>query len=135
MTINEIISQFIILMDCTTANLFALYLASAGVLFVVFFIWVFIAGIHSNHIGRKIVSIFFILCGLSGIAVGTFYYIKRPVLIDYYISVNNVEIEQVSKYFDIDGLSQINDMMVCHIVPKDDYYEDVLNFRNLNKEE
>ncbi len=135
MTIDEILSQLIILNDCTTVNLFSVYLIFAGVLIAGFFIWYFIDRFRISSIGQKIVAIFVGLVGVLGIVIGTFYYIKRPVLIDYYISVNDVEIEQISKYFEINELSQINDMMVCHIVPKNNYYEDVLNFRNLNKEE
>lgn len=135
MTIEEIISQFIVLKDCTTENLSALYLTIGGVAIAGFFIWFFIKKFYDSFIGEKIAEIFFVLVGLFGIVLGIFYYIKRPVLIDYYISVNDVEIEQISKYFEISELSQINDMTVCHIVPRYDYYEDVLNFRNLNMEE
>lgn len=126
MTIDEILSQITILKDCTTANSFGYFLAAGGALVAVLFIWKFIDDFYLSSVGGQIVKILFALVGILGIVIGIFSVIKRPVFIDYYISINDVEIEQIREYFDIGELSQVNDMTVCRITPKSEYYDEIV---------
>ena len=136
MTISEILQKVTILSDYTAPNQSALAFITMGamvaIVFSVLFIHIFRL-ISSNGILALVASM--VVIGIAGVVIGIFLYIQRPLSVDYYISTNDVELAEIVEYFDVKELSQINDLTVCHIAPKDEYYDEILKIRSADKED
>lgn len=135
MTINEILSEVTILKDCSTTLLKAyIVLVILSVAVAIVCTWLFIDHWGRGSIGRQFATIAMAVVGVAGAVSSIILCNMYPVNIDYYVSVNDVEIEQLTEYFDISELSQIDDMTVCHITPKSEYYIETLEIRVADKE-
>ncbi len=123
MTIREIFQNVTILKDCTEINTFAFMLMVLGPLVAVGYIIVFfIRFSDSSIIGKIITVVAAVMCALSG-AFNAWFYSERPAFIDFYISANDVEIQQITEYFKVSEINEIGDTIVCHIEPKSEYYD------------
>ena len=135
MTISEILQKVTILSDYTAPNQSALAFITMGamvaIVFSVLFIHIFRL-IFSNGILALVASM--VVIGIAGVVIGIFLYIQRPLSIDFYICTNDVAIEQLVEYFDVDELSKVDDSIVCHITPKAEYYDEVLKIRAADKD-
>ena len=126
MTIDEIFQNVTVLKDCTTANTLALVLIVMGFLTALINVFIFIKGFDDIDAAAKIGTIVIaVWCALGG-AFDVWLYLERPASIDLYISAKDVEIQQLTEYFKVSEISETDDMLVCHIEPKPEYYDVVL---------
>lgn len=128
MTISEILQNVTILKDCTSINSIAAMLMVLGPLVAVGYIVIFFIGFSESSVKGKIGAIVVaVLCALSG-AFNGWFYLKRPAFIDFYISANDVEIQQITKYFNVSEINETDDTLVCHIEPKSEFYDVVMTY-------
>lgn len=89
---------------------------------------IFIIKFSDSFLGEKIrIIIVTVLCILYVIFFGWFY-MERPAFIDFYISANDVEIQQITKYFKVSEINETDDTLVCHIEPKSEFYDDLITY-------
>lgn len=134
MTINEILSEVTILKDCSTM-LLSSYIVTIilGISAATAFIWTFIDDFGLAPIKIQVAKIAGAVIGVIGAAGCIALCVLYPVKIDYYVSINDVEIVQLTEYFNVTKLSQVDDMTACHITPKAEYYNEVLALRDSRK--
>ena len=132
MTIDEILSNVTVLKDCTKTLTGGWdFMMLIGAVAAVLGIWWFIIRFRESFCGERIVEIVFAVSGLFVMAFGLWARVTVPLLqIDYYICANDVKIEQLVEYFDVNELSKVDDSTVCHITPKAEYYDEVLALRD-----
>lgn len=132
MTISEILEKITILEDCTTFTPLARLMIITGIIIAVGFGALLICdGFYKWFSTKASVTVACMSAfGFVTFVIGVIGCMQpqRPQ-IDYYVSINDVEISEIVEYFDVKELSQVNDMTVCHIVPKKEYYDEVLEIR------
>lgn len=134
MTIEKILSEVTILKDCSTtflANYIVLIIL--GIATAIICTWLFIDDFGIASIGIQVTKITMAAVGVIGAAFCIVLCVLNPVKIDYYVSINDVEIKQLTEYFDVTELLQVDDSIVCHITPKAEYYDEVLALRDSRK--
>ena len=137
MTISEILQNVTILDDCTKTLTGGWdFIMGTGAFVALFGISFLVIRFRESFCGERIVEIAFAVLGLLTMAFGLWGRVTVPLLqIDYYICANDVKIEQLVEYFDINELSKVDDSVVCHITPKVEYYDEVLKIRATDKED
>ena len=133
--IDEILSKVTILKDCSMMSTYIFGGIILGALLAGVGIWWFFSRFWESFAGEKIGEIVLAICGLSAMVFSLWQYFTTPVQIDYYICTNDVAIEQLVEYFDVNELSKVDDSTVCHITPKAEYYDEVLKIRSADKED
>ena len=123
MSISEILQNVTVLKDCTEANVSALILMVLGFLAALINAFIFIKGFDDIDVVAKIGTIVIAVWFALGGAFNAWFYSERPAFIDFYISANDVEIQQITEYFKVSEINEIGDTIVCHIEPKSEYYD------------
>lgn len=126
MSIDGILQTVTILKDCTSANIFDAMLILLGLAAVSFSVSFFIMRFSESFIREKICTIIVAVICIFALVLNVWLYIKRPVFIDFYISTNGIEIQQLNEYFEVSEISEIGNTTVCHIEPKFEYYDDTM---------
>lgn len=134
MTIEEILSNVTILNDCSK-SLSGDWIPAilVGAIAAILGIWWFIIRFWESFGGEKAAEITFAVMGLFLMAFSLWQCLNAPPQIDYYICTNDVEIEQLAEYFNVSELSQVNDLTVCHITPKAEFYDEIPELRDNRK--
>lgn len=128
MTISEILQNVTILKDCTSINSIAAMLMVLGFLAALINVVIFVRSFSESSIMGKIGTIVIAVWCALGAAFNAWFYLERPALIDFYISANDVEIQQITKYFNVSDINETDDTLVCHIEPKSEFYDVVMTY-------
>lgn len=128
MSIDGILQTVTILKDCTSNNTFDIMLILLGVAAVSFSVSIFIMRFSESFIREKICTIIVVVICVLSLVLNVWLYVKRPVFIDFYISTNGIEIQQLNEYFEVSDISEIGNTTVCHIEPKFEYYDDTIKY-------
>ena len=128
MTIDEVLQGITILKDCTSVNLFAVLLILLGLAEVSFFVSCFIMRFSESFLREKIRIIILTVICILGVILNGWFYMERPVFINFYISPNDIEIPQLATFFNVSGINTADGMIVCHIVPKSEFYDDLITY-------
>lgn len=126
MTIDEILKTVTVLKDETTDNSIAIPGIAFGLIAVGILTYLFVDQFYDLDIKGKILVIVLDLAVLAETLFGVWSYVKLPCFVDLYISTNGVPVDQITEYFEIDQLSEVEKMTLCRITPKSEYYDEIV---------
>lgn len=125
MTIDEILKTVNVLNDYSTENFFGLLGIILGAIGTAVFVFSFISSlVAKNKEGIIFIILALFTSGLTLFAIWS--YVSFPYYVNIYISTNGVKIEQITEYFEINQLSEVEEMTVCCITPKSEYYDEIV---------
>lgn len=125
MTIDEILKTVNVLNDYSTENFFGLLGIILGAIGTAVFVFSFISSlVAKNKEGIIFIILALFTSGLTLFAIWS--YVSFPYYVNIYISTNGVKIEQITEYFEINQLSEVEEMTVCRITPKSEYYDEIV---------
>ena len=138
---ETIFDNLTVLKDYTVANPLVGKLVACGILFLVFGIVMLIFVIRnwwdvSSPVFWSVLLGIMAVAGAVQILVGIKTYNETPYNVDLYVATSDIDVTELVEYFDVSELTEADDMIACHIVPKPEYYAEALEYVNkLNGEE
>lgn len=127
MTVDEILKTVTVLKDSSIINFIAIFGTITMIVCIGVAIWHLGLAIKEKAIKAIITLTIVTLIEFAAmIKFEIVYYIEHPVYVDLYISTNGVKIDQISEYFKVDQLSQVDGITLCHITPKSEYYDEIV---------
>lgn len=136
MSLTDILNDVTIVNDCSVSCfliLVAAYLAGLlAILGIIAIISKIVYGSFARDIFQSVVLIIGSVIMIIALIFGIWYYNTYPQSIKMYVCAGNIPVTELSTYFTLDQVSEIDDNTFLYIQPKAEYYGETLEWYRQN---
>lgn len=136
MSLTDILNNVTIINDCSSSSVSILIgaLATAGlaILGIIALVLIIVRATFIDSAPEIVVLVTGTILFLASSILGIWYYIVHPENIKMYVYAGNTPVMELSTYFDLDQISEIDDNTFLYIKPKAEYYDETLEWYRQN---